>query len=174
MSSSINLKPGWRLVRFGDVVHQIKDRVDWKSSGLTEYIRGEHFEPGSLRLIGRSQLGDGQHGPSFNMRFREGDVLYVSRNPQLRKAAIADIKGIQITRQGHRIYSDKLLRRVDPRDQPYFWIGGDPPSGIMEEGTDFYAISNGYVSITPLKLDLTDFDKIDTLRSMDWTADDSE
>jgi type I restriction enzyme S subunit len=84
-----------KKVAFGDVVHHIKDRVtDVMSCGLTEYIRGEHFQPGHLQLIDRSTLGDGKHGSAFNTRFRKGDVLYVSRNPQLRKAAIADFDGI--------------------------------------------------------------------------------
>lgn len=85
----------WPMVSFGDVVTHIKDRVqDVMACGLQEYIRGEHFEPANLRLIGRSTLGDGKHGSAFCMRFRPGDVLYVSRNPQLRKAAIADFEGI--------------------------------------------------------------------------------
>lgn len=90
-----SLKPGWKKVRFGDVVHQIKDRVtNLETCGLTEYTRGEHFEPGNLRLIGRSKLGDGQHGSAFHMRFRKGDIVYVSRNPQLRKVAVTDYDGI--------------------------------------------------------------------------------
>lgn len=85
----------WPVVSFGDVVTHIKDRVqDVMACGLQEYIRGEHFEPANLRLIGRSTLGDGKHGSAFCMRFRPRDVLYVSRNPQLRKAAIADFEGI--------------------------------------------------------------------------------
>ena len=85
----------WPKVTFGDVVNYIKDRVpDINICGLTEYIRGEHFEPGNLRLIDRSKLGDGKHGSAFCMRFQPGDVLYVSRNPQLRKAAVADFEGI--------------------------------------------------------------------------------
>ncbi len=85
----------WTTVTFGDVVNYIKDRVpDVANCGLTEYIRGEHFEPANLRLIGRSKLGDGKHGSAFCMRFQLGDVLYVSRNPQLRKAAVADFEGI--------------------------------------------------------------------------------
>jgi type I restriction enzyme, S subunit len=85
----------WTKIAFGDVVEHIKDRVqDIFACGLTEYIRGEHFEPGNLRLIGRSTIGDGKHGSAFHMRFRRGDVLYVSRNPQLRKVAVADFNGI--------------------------------------------------------------------------------
>ena len=67
-----------------------------------------------------------------------------------------DIKGIRITRQGWRIYRDVLVERLDPRARPYYWIGGEAPTGIAEdEGTDFWALAQGYVSVTPLQLDLT-------------------
>lgn len=79
-----------------------------------------------------------------------------------------EIKGIQVTRQGLRIYRDRLDRRVDPRGRPYYWIGGDSPTAILDEGTDFNAIENGYVSITPLNLDLTDFQSLDSFRKIPW------
>ena len=60
-----------------------------------------------------------------------------------------------VTRQGLRLYRDELDRRFDPRGRPYFWIGGQPPTGVDEPGTDFGALRAGYVSITPLQLDLT-------------------
>jgi 5'-nucleotidase len=66
-----------------------------------------------------------------------------------------EIKGYQITRQGLRVYRDELVRREDPRGRPYYWIGGDAPTGVPEEGTDVGALSQCYVSITPLTLDLT-------------------
>lgn len=65
------------------------------------------------------------------------------------------IKGFRAVRQGLRVYRDRLDRRMDPRGRPYFWIGGDTPTGIPENGTDIGALSEGYVSITPLQLDLT-------------------
>ncbi len=67
------------------------------------------------------------------------------------------IQGYQITRQGMRVYRDRLDRRTDPRGTPYYWIGGDSPSGIPEEDTDIGALSRDYVSITPLHLDMTAF-----------------
>jgi 5'-nucleotidase len=81
------------------------------------------------------------------------------------------IRGLQITRQGLRIYRDKLIRREDPRGRPYYWIGGDAPTGVVEDGTDFGAISAGYVSVTPLQLDLTFYPMIDQLRSWDWDGE---
>ncbi len=68
-----------------------------------------------------------------------------------------EIKGVQITRLGRRIYRDLLVKRVDPRGRPYYWIGGDKPSGIPEDGTDIGALENGFVSITPLRMDMTDY-----------------
>lgn len=77
------------------------------------------------------------------------------------------IKGIQITRLGLRIYRDELVKRMDPRDRPYYWIGGEFPTALPTEGTDAGALQAGYVSITPLSLDLTDEDRLGTLRSWD-------
>ena len=75
------------------------------------------------------------------------------------------IKGIQVTRQGLRLYRDSLEKRLDPRGRPYYWIGGEAPTGLSEEGTDFGALMNGYVSVTPLHLDLTSYLQIPLLQS---------
>ena len=77
-------------------------------------------------------------------------------------------KGIVVTRQGMRVYRDRLDRRLDPRGRPYYWIGGDSPTAVPDEGTDFGAIEQGYVSITPLHLDLTDFESLKFLKGMEW------
>jgi 5'-nucleotidase len=79
-----------------------------------------------------------------------------------------EIRGIMVTRQGLRIYRDVLLRREDPRHRPYYWIGGEVPTGVPDEGTDFGALSHGYVSITPLHLDLTSYQAMDALRMWKW------
>jgi 5'-nucleotidase len=79
-----------------------------------------------------------------------------------------EIKGIKVTRQGLRVYRDKLDQRLDPRNLPYYWIGGESPTGVPKEGTDFGAVKQGYISITPLQLDLTDFDVLDTLETWKW------
>jgi 5'-nucleotidase len=68
---------------------------------------------------------------------------------------LTEIKGFKITRQGLRIYRDALLRRLDPRGKPYYWIGGEAPTGVEEPGTDYGSLAAGFVSITPIQLDLT-------------------
>ncbi|MEW6093521.1 MAG: 5'/3'-nucleotidase SurE [Chloroflexota bacterium] len=78
------------------------------------------------------------------------------------------LKGYMSTRQGLRVYRDKLERRLDPRGRPYYWIGGEAPTGVDEPGTDFGALKAGYVSITPLQLDLTAREAMDDLLKWEW------
>jgi 5'-nucleotidase len=79
-----------------------------------------------------------------------------------------EIKGFMFTRQGLRVYRDSLVVREDPRGKPYYWIGGEAPTGVREDGTDFGALAQGYVSITPLQLDLTAHASLDELRRWQW------
>lgn len=89
------------------------------------------------------------------------DVVINLNVPYLRED---ELKGFMITRQGLRVYRDALDERVDPRGKTYYWIGGEAPTGVDEPGTDFGALQAGYVSITPLHLDLTHYKAMDTLR----------
>ncbi len=66
------------------------------------------------------------------------------------------IKGWKFTRQGKRHYQEKIIERVDPRGKKYYWIGGDDLGFDHEEGTDCVAVHEGFISVTPLKADLTD------------------
>jgi 5'-nucleotidase len=90
----------------------------------------------------------------------EGVVLNVNV-PYLKED---QFKGYMITRQGLRLYRDALDERIDPRGRPYYWIGGEAPTGVDEPGTDFGALTAGYVSITPLQLDLTNYKAMDVLK----------
>ena len=82
-----------------------------------------------------------------------------------------DLKGYRVSRQGLRIYRDELVKREDPRGRPYYWIGGEAPTGVLEEGTDFGDLQAGYVSITPIQLDLTAHDLLTRMREWDWSTD---
>lgn len=84
----------WTKVAFGDVVRQVKDRVDPEQSGLERYVAGEHMDTDDLRLRRWGDIGDGYLGPAFHMRFKPGQVLYGSRRTYLRKVAVADFEGI--------------------------------------------------------------------------------
>ena len=75
---------------------------------------------------------------------------------------------VAVTRMGRRVYHDVLVERHDPRGRPYYWIGGDPPAGHLDEGTDIWAVANGYVSITPMRLDLTAHELLTELQAWEF------
>ena len=79
-----------------------------------------------------------------------------------------ELKGFMVTRQGLRLYRDALDPRIDPRGRPYYWIGGQVPTGVDEAGTDFGALKAGYVSITPMQLDLTALQALEEMKEWDW------
>ena len=75
------------------------------------------------------------------------------------------MKGIRVTRLGNRHRSEKVIRAEDPRGRPVYWVG---PAGTSQDagpGTDFHAVAEGYVSVTPLTVDLTNHAALDGLRS---------
>lgn len=101
----------------------------------------------------------------------EGLPENVVLNVNIPYLSVEVMKGFIITRQGLRVYRDALDKRVDPRGRPYYWIGGEAPTGVNEEGTDVGALLAGYVSITPLQLDLTSYKAMDMLKQ--WNFDSS-
>jgi 5'-nucleotidase len=79
-----------------------------------------------------------------------------------------EIGGVEVTRLGRRVYRDILIKREDPRGQPYYWIGGEPPGGHEDEGTDIWALARGHVSICPVHLDMTAHELLPELRRWEW------
>jgi 5'-nucleotidase len=72
-----------------------------------------------------------------------------------------ELTGVSVTRQGSRYYGDVILRKTDPREQDYYWIGGEEPTWLEEEDSDFFAVHRqNRVSVTPLSLDLTDHERL--------------
>jgi 5'-nucleotidase len=80
-----------------------------------------------------------------------------------------EIKGVQLTRLGQRVYNDALVARLDPRGRPYFWIGGDFPTGVPDDGTDVGALHHGYISVTPIQMDMTAYHFMDALKAWSLT-----
>lgn len=81
-----------------------------------------------------------------------------------------NLKGWRLTRMGKRHYSETIVERVDPRGGKYYWIGGDDLGFANEDGTDCQAVHDGYISVTPLQVDLTDYKLLQnsTLPSFPW------
>jgi 5'-nucleotidase len=80
---------------------------------------------------------------------------------------VGAFKGVRIAKLGKRIYSEGVIERLDPRGRKYYWIGGEPPVWHPGEDTDFEAIQEGYVAITPLHLDLTHHESIPRLKPLE-------
>lgn len=65
-------------------------------------------------------------------------------------------KGMKVTRLSTNHYEDMVVERTDPDGRPYYWVSGKPTSEL-EEGTDLWAVRNGYTSVTPVSADLTNY-----------------
>jgi 5'-nucleotidase len=82
---------------------------------------------------------------------------------------IEKVAGVRVTRQGKRVYEGSIRETTSPWGELYFWIGGGTPYWEHGEDTDINAVNEGYVSITPLHLDLTNHEAIDMLKNQ-WKA----
>ena len=78
-------------------------------------------------------------------------------------------RGIRITKQGLKDARPVISEHIDPRGKPYFWIGEQRNGFHAEGGTDFEAIDEGFVSVTPMRTDLTNYSAIDLLKSWETT-----
>lgn len=145
------LKPGWRKVKFGDVVRQCKAKVDPETSGLERYIAGDHMDTDDLRLRRWGEIGSGYLGPAFHIRFSPGQVLYGSRRTYLRKVAVADFEGVcaNTTLVLEPINSQELL----PEFLPFLMQS--------EEFTE-YSVKNSKGSVNPF-INFSDLAKFEFL-----------
>ncbi|HEY1252395.1 MAG TPA: 5'/3'-nucleotidase SurE, partial [Thermoanaerobaculia bacterium] len=75
-------------------------------------------------------------------------------------------RGVRVVRQGRRRYGETVIEKKDPRGRPYYWIGATVPQGDLEQGTDLAAVAEKHISLTPLHLDLTDYDSMELLGGM--------
>lgn len=78
---------------------------------------------------------------------------------------LSELKGIKITRLGKRHISEPVVQEMDPRGLPIYWIGPAGKAADAGEGTDFFAVEEGYASITPLKIDLSHYEMMDVLKT---------
>lgn len=78
------------------------------------------------------------------------------------------IKGIKITRQFAHDFKETFEKRIDPGGKAYYWLIGTDKSVHHEEGTDISAVNEGYISITPLRYDLTDYHLHKNIEEWDW------
>ncbi len=79
-----------------------------------------------------------------------------------------DIKGIRITRLGVRKYKNSFIERIDPRGKNYYWLAGELDETETDEDTDIKAIKDNYISITPIKIDLTSESLLNKMKEVTW------
>ena len=77
-----------------------------------------------------------------------------------------ELKGIQVTRLGTRHKAEPTIKSLDPRGRKIYWVGQPGPEQDAGPGTDFYAVNMGYVSVTPLQLDLTQYKVLNELSDL--------
>lgn len=153
-------------VTYSGTVTAAMEAVIWDTPGIAFSLGSLDNHLGALDYTAAAGIARRVVGTAREHRLPPGMLL----NVNIPYLPADEIKGIRITRQGLRVYRDRLDKRIDPRGRPYYWIGGDSPTGTPEEGTDVGAIATGYVSITPIQLDLTMYNAIPTLGDWDWKS----
>ena len=96
---------------------------------------------------------------------QEGIPKYTLLNVNLPDRGKKPLRKFAITKLGKRTYRDIIYDKVDPRGKNYFWIAGEPTADLTDVETDLRAVADGFISITPLKIDMTDYDLFHRLRS---------
>lgn len=145
----------------GTVAAAIEGRIlgiDAMAVSLTDWAPGSFQAAGEITRYLASRMLE---------RARAQKFLWNINIPSL---PAAEIKGLRITKLGSRIYNDTIVRKIDPRGKDYFWIGGGEPGWSSDDNSDFAAVSTGFVSITPLKLDMTDYNNMIELKkwNLSW------
>lgn len=138
MEASINAKPGYAVSLDAPEHHQGELNFAPAAKAAAEVILG---------LLADKTEKHKQPIWNINLPYRED----------------GQFEGVLYTRQGVRLYRDVLEKRLDPQGKPYYWIGGEAPTGLMDEGTDYWAIKRGYISVTPLQMDMTNKPLLETL-----------
>lgn len=149
LAVSLGREPARDLVHAGELTARLVRRL----------IELGQVTPGGRNLAPDGTAGAGEDGLLLNMNV-----------PARRRE---EIRGFAVTRLGKRVYRDVVIAKVDPHGRPYYWIGGETPiweRGEGHEATDFAAIETGHVSITPLRLDRTDYDGIERLETWNLSA----
>ena len=93
------------------------------------------------------------------------DVIININIPDL---PMGELKGIQTTRLGNRHKAEPVIQSKDPRGKPIYWVGAAGPEQDSGPGTDFHAIKNGYISVSPMHLDLTHYKAMQDVA--DWVS----
>ena len=157
-------------VRFGDVAERVNTKEDRLNTDLVYYVGGEHIESNALTVSERGKIKEADLGPMFYFGFKPGDILFVTRNPHLRKCATVDFSGIcsektlVIGTKDEDVLSQKYLATVMQSDD--FWE-------FMEEnksGSVNYFIN--WSTLANYEFDLPSIERQRELANLLWAAND--
>jgi 5'-nucleotidase len=123
-------------------------------SGSPHFDTAAHF---ALQVI--DHLADNPLPPTVFLNLNVPDV------------PMAEVLGLRVCGLGRRHYAPMVEERRDPRNRPYFWIGGDPIEGQMDAGTDGWWAEQGWATLTPIQLDSTAVDTVAALQSLETSND---
>ncbi|MEZ5825799.1 MAG: 5'/3'-nucleotidase SurE [Geminicoccaceae bacterium] len=132
---------GQRAIALSQVCRE-RDPVKWETA--------EHWAPDVIRRC-------------LDIGWPEDTLLNVNfpdRKPD-------EVRGIRATRQGRRDIGEELIERIDPRGEPYIWVGALRGADRHQDGTDLSAVNDGYVSVTPIHLDMTHHESLNQLRRVE-------
>ena len=158
------------MVRFGDVAERVNTKEDRFNTDLVYYVGGDHIESNALTVSGRGKIKEADLGPMFYFGFKPGDILFVTRNPHLRKSAKVDFAGIcsektlVIATKDENVLLQDYLAGVMQSDD--FW-------DFMEEnksGSVNYFIN--WSTLADYEFDLPPLDRQRKLAELLWAAND--
>lgn len=152
-------------VTYSGTVTAAMEAAIWDLPAVAVSLDAPEYHKGSLDYLTAAIVGANVAKVVWNNKLPKNTLL----NVNVPYCSTDKLKGYCITHQGMRVYRDELVCREDPQGRPYYWIGGEAPTGVPEEGTDIGALSRYYVSITPLSLDMTAYDCMKILS--DWKFD---
>jgi 5'-nucleotidase len=126
----------------------------------------DRSDSGRFDFSHAARIATGLAGVVLRNGLPEGTLL----NVNVPNLPPEEIVGIEIVRLGKQVYEDSIIKKVDPRGRGYYWIGGQKSTWRAEPGTDFDAVSRGCVAVTPIHLDLTDYEAANVLSTWDLGA----
>lgn len=151
-------------VTYSGTVTAAMEAAIWGLPGIAVSVDAPEYHSGPLDYSVAAVVGANVAKIAWEKKIPKNTLL----NVNVPYCSTDKLKGYSITRQGLRVYRDELVRREDPRGRPYYWIGGEAPTGVPDNGTDIGALSQNYVSITPLSLDLTAYDCKEIISDWDF------
>lgn len=154
-------------VTYSGTVTAAMEAVIWNVSGIAFSLDSTENHLKLLDYQPYGQVAEMVVTNLFDHKLPPGILL----NVKIPYLPFEKMKGFQVTRQGLRVYRDRLDSCIDPRGRPFYWIGGDSPTGIHEDGTDVGALQDGYGSLTPRQLDLTAYPAMSNLHRWDWAPE---